>query len=53
MQMINVWAGQSQVSTTACESKNFKAPLATPHHNAYWHVTLKVSHIWFSMIISL
>jgi len=21
MQMINVWAGQSQVSTTACESR--------------------------------
>ena len=57
MQMINVWAGQSQVSITACESRNLRAPLATHIHthpqDVYWHVTFKVSHILFSRIISL
>jgi hypothetical protein len=53
MQMFNVWAGQSQVSITVCESRNLRTPLATPHQDMYWHVTLKVSHILFSRIISL
>jgi len=35
MQRIKVWAGQSQVSITAYESRNLTAPLATPHHDVY------------------
>ena len=53
MQMINVWADQRQVSITACESRNLRALLATPHQDVYWNVTLKISHILFSRIISL
>lgn len=53
MQMINVWAGQSQVSITACESRNLRAPLATSYQDVYGHVTPKVCHILFSRIISL
>lgn len=45
MQMINVWAGQGQVSITACELRNLRDPLATPHQDVYWHVCFIASFI--------
>lgn len=52
MQMINVWAGHSQVSMWI---KQLESPLGNPPppQDEYSHVTLKVSHILFSRIISL